>query len=559
MGGHSTTPASARPLSARRWVWRRRVAAGAGTALAVALALAGLGAAHSRPGTIARSAWEANERLFNEVFRIVSTNAVDSVSDDDLYVKAARGLVHELGDPYADLYSPAELKTFLRNGIGNSYGGLGMGIEDAGGGITVTAVFSGTPAADAGVQIGDRIAAVDGESTAGWSVDRVSAHTTGPVGTTVDVTFERPGMTTPLKTHLVRARVHVPSVPYAVMLDAHTGYVPLQHFSETAPEEAAAAVARLRRSGATAFVLDLRGNGGGDLDAALAVTNVFLPADQPVVSVHYRGQPAQVLKTRATPVEPSLPLAVLIDGGTASASEIVAGALQDHDRAVLVGTPSFGKGLVQTMYPLEGGWAVKMTTGRWYTPSGRSIHRNRTLVDNRLVDDDSSPPPHTLANARAGRPQYHSDSNRTLYGGGGIVPDVFVASDTLSTAVQQALRPLGEHASDARRALNELAQDITPGVAAQRRADFPVDTNWRTTYYAKLRTRGVVLDRDAGGIAGPTIDGLIAREVARRAFGDSAAFRRSVTTDAALRSAISLLHGAASEHQVLAAADVQPG
>jgi len=482
------------------------------------------------------------------------------LSDDELYVKAARGLVHELGDPYADLYSPAELKTFLRNGIGNTYGGLGMGIEDAGGGgVTVTVVFSGTPAADAGVQIGDRIVAVDGESTAGWSVDRVSAHTTGAVGSAVDVTFDRPGTTTPLQVHLVRARVHVPSVPYAVMLDAHTGYVPLQHFSETAADEAASAVARLRRAGATAFVLDLRGNGGGDLDAALAVTNVFLTNNLPVVSVHYRGQPAQVLRTRAAAVEPALPLAVLIDGGTASASEIVAGALQDHDRAVLVGTPSFGKGLVQTMYPLEGGWAVKMTTGRWYTPSGRSIHRNRTLVGHRLVDDDSSPAPRTLASARSGRPEYRSDADRRLYGGGGIVPDVFVGADTLSTAVQQALRPLGDHAAVARRALNELAQDVTPAIAAHKRADFAVDTSWRSAYYARLRAHGVLVDGEAGAVAGPTLDGLIAREVARRAFGDSAAFRRSVATDAALRSAISLLHGAATEHQVFAAAAVQPG
>ena len=536
--------------TAGRGAWRTRTLWGALAVLAVVA-----GTARSAPAALRHSGVE----LFDAVFHEVAAHSVDSLSEDALYENAARGLIKELKDPYADLYSPTELAGFLRNAIGNGYGGLGMGIEQSGDAVSVTAVFSGFPAALAGVQIGDRIIAVDGESTKGWTPDRVSARTTGAVGTPVEVTFERAGVATPIKDRMIRSRVHVPSVPYAVMLDDHTGYVPLQHFSETAADEAAHAVARLRTQGASSFVLDLRGNGGGDLDAALAVTNIFLHANQPVVSVRYRGQSPQLLKTRDQGDETIHPLAVLIDGGTASASEIVAGALQDHDRAVLVGTPSFGKGLVQTMFPLDGGWAVKMTTGRWFTPSGRSIHRNRSLVNNRLVDDDTTPAPTTLLAARSGRPTYRSDAGRTLYGGGGITPDVFVVADTFPSSTRPMLRVLAEHGTDARRALEDVALQITPAVSAAHHASYTDDPAWRDAFYAKLQAYGVKVDRPVFDAGAPVVDRLIDREVARRAFGDSTVFRRGIPDDAPLRAAVNLLHGAATEQQVLAAADLVPG
>jgi carboxyl-terminal processing protease len=544
------TSAAEAGTPSRRHPWRTRIVWGTAAVLAVVASTA-----RSAPAALHRTGVE----LFDAVFHEVAAHSVDSLSEDVLYENAARGLMKELHDPYADLYSPAELASFLRNSIGNSYGGLGMGIEQSGDEVSVTAVFAGFPAALAGVQIGDRIVAVDGESTKGWTPDRVSARTTGAVGTPVEVTFSRAGVPTPFRDRMVRSKVHVPSVPYAVMLDAHTGYVPVQHFSETAAEEAARAVVRLRTQGATSYVLDLRGNGGGDLDAALAVTNIFLHANQPVVSVRYRGQSPQLLKTRDQGDEIGHPLAVLIDGGTASASEIVAGALQDHDRAVLVGTPSFGKGLVQTMFPLDGGWAVKMTTGRWFTPSGRSIHRNRTLVNNRLVDDDTTPAPTSLVAARAGRPTYRSDAGRTLYGGGGITPDVFVAADTFPSSARPMLRLLAEHGADARRALDEVALDVTPAVSAGGHSTYTDDPAWRAEFYAKLEAHGVKLDHQAFDAGTPVIDRLIDREVARRAFGDSAVFRRGISDDAPLRAALGLLHGAATEQQVLAAADLIPG
>jgi carboxyl-terminal processing protease len=220
----------------RRRPWRTRIVWGTAAILAVVA-----GTARSAPAALHRTGVE----LFDAVFHEVAAHSVDSLSEDALYENAARGLVKELNDPYADLYSPAELASFLRNSIGNSYGGLGMGIEQAGDEVSVTAVFAGFPAALAGVQIGDRIVAVDGESTKGWTPDRVSARTTCAVGTPVEVTFARAGVPAPIRDRMIRSRVHVPSVPYAVMLDAHTGYVPVQHFSETAADEAAGAVGKV--------------------------------------------------------------------------------------------------------------------------------------------------------------------------------------------------------------------------------------------------------------------------------------------------------------------------
>jgi carboxyl-terminal processing protease len=237
----------------------------------------------------------------------------------------------------------------------------------------------------------------------------------------------------------------------------------------------------------------------------------------------------------------------------------VAGALQDHDRAVLVGTPSFGKGLVQTMFPLDGGWAVKMTTGRWFTTSGRSIHRNRTLVNNRLVDDDSAPAPTSLLAARSGRPTYRSDAGRTLYGGGGITPDVFVVSDTFPSSTRPMLRVLAEHGTDARRALDDVALQITPVVSATKRSSYTDDPAWRDAFYAKLQAYGIKLDRADFDAGAPVVDRLIDREVARRAFGDSTVFRRGIPDDGPLKAAVELLHGATTEQQVLAAADLVPG
>jgi carboxyl-terminal processing protease len=482
-------------------------------------------------------------RVFDEVLRRVANDAVDSIPPAALYEKAARGLVDKLDDPYADLYSPEQLSSFSRNQLGNRYGGLGMQIEQQQGTIVITGVFPNTPAERGGVQNGDRILAVDSVSAAGWTIDQTSGHLTGAAGTPVVVTFARTGVTQPIRIGFTRAVIHVPVVPYAVMLDDHIGYIPLQRFNDESHDEVARSIRQLTARGARAFILDLRGNPGGSLDESVAMSNLFLKPGQTIVDVRYRNQPNSEYHARETPVAPDAPVVVLVDGYSASASEIVAGALQDHDRALILGTTSFGKGLVQSLFPLQGGWGLKMTTGKWYTPSGRSIQRPRkkgTLIPDSTETDS----------ARRARPAFHSDGGRVVYGGGGITPDVVVQPDTASTAEQQLLRALAPKSQQTHATLYNYALELKKSV----RPDFKVSDAWRDTLYSRLTAAGVAVDRAKFTAGERVIDRMLEERVASLAFGDSAAFRRIVPEDQQLLRAIGMLHGRRSQAEVLAAA-----
>src|SRR5688500_9090162 len=286
-------------------------------------------------------------KVFADVLRYVETSAIEGLSQDEIYERAARGLVDRLGDDYADLYSPQELATFSREQLGSAYGGLGMQIEDQAGTVTVTRVFPSTPAERGGVRAGDRILMVNGESMRGKKLEEVSGKLVGQPGTNVEVAFGRAGVTEPIRGTYTRAVVHIPAVPYAIVLDGGIGYVPLQKFNENAATDVRNALIDLRTRGAKSYVIDLRGNGGGSPNEALLISNLFLRAGQEISRVEYRKAEPDIYTSRNITVIPDAPIAVLTDGYSASASEIVAGALQDHDRAFIVGTTSFGKGLVQ--------------------------------------------------------------------------------------------------------------------------------------------------------------------------------------------------------------------
>ena len=300
-------------------------------------------------------------RVLDQVLQLVSTRFVDTVSQGALYEKAARGLVKELNDPYSELFTPKELASFSQQTNGK-YAGIGMQIEEQQGAIAISRVFPHTPAEAAGVREGDRIAFVDTLSTRGWKTQQVSDYLIGVPGTKVTVKFQRPGVPELITSTFTRQVIHIPAVPYAIVLDNKIGYVPVQRFNETATEEVQDAVARLSREGVKGVILDMRGNPGGILDQSTAMSNLFLRSGQEIVSVRSRTSDTQRFTTSGDAVFPSVPLTVLTDEGTASASEIVAGALQDHDRALVVGSTSFGKGLVQTLFPLDGGYALKITT-----------------------------------------------------------------------------------------------------------------------------------------------------------------------------------------------------
>lgn len=524
-------------LEAARAARKRRVKRAAAAALVLPLVVGAF---------MLQSAVSENGKLFEEVLTRVANYGVDGVQPDSLYGLAARGLLRRIGDPYADLYSPEELAQFQRESLRNGYGGMGMLVELVRDTATVMRVYNNTPASGAGVLVGDRIVQVDGQNVTHLTLDKVTSRLLGPDGTPVHVTLVRHGFAAPIAVEARRAVVHVPVVPYALMLQDNVGYVPLDRFSETSAQELQNALEKLRTQGARAFVIDLRGNGGGSLDQSIRIANLFLPQGAEELRVVYRNAPTEVYRASDQPLLPSEPVVVLTDEGTASASEIVAGALQDHDRGVVIGTPSFGKGLVQDLFPLEGGWAMKLTTGRWYTPSGRSIQRPRKVnPDGSFVPDDTLPPTDSALRAR---PVFHSDAGRTVYGGGGITPDVVVKEDTLTAPERTLLRALSTHPTATNQVLSEYSLELTKGV----RTGFSVDPAWRTEVYRRLQKDGVTVDRPTFDAGATLLDRMLEQRVSSLAFGDSASFRRNVARDRPLQSALGVLHGARTEAEALA-------
>lgn len=507
-------------------------------------------------------------RLFDQVLSLVADRFVDTVDNAALYEKAARGLVEELDDPYSELLTPKQLQRFSTNSTGR-YGGIGMRIEDQDGVITVVQVFPNTPAEAAGIQEGDRIVQVDTASTRGWSTEQVSNALIGTPGTQVNVRFVRPGVGEVISHRLTRATIHIPAVPYALLLENKIGYIPLQSFNESAGEELDSSVDQMLKAGANGIIIDLRGNPGGILDQGLAVADIFLDGGDEIASVRGRGMMSQQFVAKGKPKMPNLPLVVLVDGYTASASEIVAGALQDHDRALVVGTTSFGKGLVQTVFPLEGGYALKLTTAKWFTPSGRSIQKDRENKASEVLAA-AGQPGDTTASARIdltraqgapssletdavkkNRPVFRSDAGRIVYGGGAITPDVIIPDDTVTTREQEFLKAIGPKSPQVRIALWNYAQELKPRVSSP---TFQVQAEWREEFYRRLTAAKVEVDKQLFDAARPTIDKWLSHFVTRFAFGDSAAARREIPDDPQLLRAIELMKKGNTQKDLFAVA-----
>ena len=489
-------------------------------------------------------------RLFDQVLSLVSDRFVDTVPSADLYEKAARGLVREINDPYAALYSPKQLAEFTAS-TGGRYAGLGMLVEDQQGVTVVSRVYPHTPAEAGGVHDGDHIVAVESQAVHGWKLPQVTDALKGNPGTQVSVTFARPGVTSPIVLKLTRAIIHIPAVPYTILLDGKIGYLPLLQFNETSGDEFQHAVQTLSREGARGIVIDLRGNGGGIVDQAIDISNLFLKDGAEIATVRARSGEVQRYAARGTPLAPTLPLVVLTDGYTASASEIVAGALQDHDRALVVGTTSFGKGLVQSLFTLDGGWALKLTTAKWYTPSGRSIQKERKVVDGRIVEEPDSLETDTV---KKNRPQYKSDAGRIIYGGGAITPDVVVQPDTLSMPEQQFLKAISPKSQEFYITLYNYSMELKDKV----HPDFTVSSAWRDELYRRLTKAGVPLDQKLYTDATPEVDRVLGDRVARFAFGDSTAKRRELSDDNQLVRAVELLRRGSTQQDLFTLAQHEP-
>lgn len=360
---------------------------------------------------------------FGEVYRNLAFGYVDQINPEAAVEAAIRGLMDEL-DPYSD-YFVEDAAQQLEDLSRGEYGGVGMevGLRGSDKRVTVISPFEGSPSWDAGLQANDEIVAVDGVSTLGKPLSDVVKLIKGEEGTTVTLGILRPGFDEARDYELVRRKIAIRDVRFAGIVDpgAGLGYVRLTRFSGRATESLAQAVDSLEDLGMKSLVLDLRGNPGGLLREAAGVADLFLERGLPIVTT--RGRSGEVVKRLISEEDPIFDgeLVVLINGGSASASEIVAGSLQDHDRALVVGSNSFGKGLVQSVVDLDEEAKIKLTTARYYLPSGRLIQRIDYFEGNEVLDHSADP---TLADTL-----FATGRGRAVVGGRGISPDIEVEAE----------------------------------------------------------------------------------------------------------------------------------
>ncbi len=495
-------------------------------------------------------------RLFEEVLSRVADYYVDSLDERQLYQMAIDGLLDQLHDPYSVFLKRDDFRALSEATSGN-YGGLGIQIDVRDGWITVVAPLPDTPAERAGIKSGDQIVALDGRATEGWKNDQAVKELRGQPGTPVELKVRRVGTDQPLTFKLTRAMIHVHSVYLSMMLDDRVGYVALSPVSETSAQELTDAIVALRKDGMRSLILDMRGNPGGLLDQGIAASDLFLDPGQEVVETRGRApNSSRVYRDSKPQPWPGMPIVVLVNGGTASAAEIIAGALQDHDRAVLVGTPTFGKGLVQSLWPLSSETALKLTTARWYTPSGRTIQRkSRNEADQEaqvvLAEQgrDTTKPDTSHV--------FRTDGGRTEYGGGGIRPDLFVSTDTLTASERAFLKALGGKVSLYRDVLSSYSLELK-GSGRLKDPTFPVTPDMVTEVLHRLRTRG--LDMPDSIVTG--VRALISHELGYEAtqysFGRTAEARRRLADDRQFQQALTLVRRAKSPQDLLALAATEP-
>ena len=362
-------------------------------------------------------------RVFTSALAAIDREYVDAVPSERLVYGAIDGMLHTL-DPHSSFFDPKEYAQMRERQEGRYYG-LGITIQVIDGDITVMSIFEGSPAYKKGLRRGDVIARIEGVDTKGWLSDQAVKKLKGPKGTTVNISIRRPGYEGLIDMEVVRDEGNITTVQGEFMLDKDTGYVKLTEFSETSDRELGKALSGLTSKGMTRLVLDLRNNPGGALDQAIRISNRFLPRGDLIV--YTRGRIANADQDYRATEESGythLPMVVLVNRGSASASEIVTGALQDHDRALIVGERTFGKALVQSVYRIVEGAGVAVTTGRYYTPSGRLIQRpwDGTFDEYLMygLRDQTSERPHQASELK------YTDAGRKVYGGGGIEPDKFV-------------------------------------------------------------------------------------------------------------------------------------
>lgn len=361
-----------------------------------------------------------NLTLLGNIYKEISTNYVEEI-DTEAFLKAGiHGMLNTL-DPYTD-YIEQDSRRQLNILTRGKYEGIGLLLNYRNNILTAAEPpFLGTPAARAGIREGDQILNVDGTPTKELGFQESVRHILGPEGSSVTLTIRREGMDKLLEFTLIREKITVQDVRYSGMIENNIGYIQLTRFSKNSAPEISQAIREMQNQNLDGLILDLRSNPGGVLQSAVQVSDIFLDKGKSIVSIRGRIEEAKAsFQSAMDPVYPQKPLVVLVNRISASASEIVAGAVQDHDRGVVVGDTTFGKGLVQSVVPLSPTTALKLTTAKYYTPSGRCIQRKNYSI---WEDDENN------------HKEFYTDNKRKVYGGGGIAPDIYVELPTVESYV----------------------------------------------------------------------------------------------------------------------------
>ncbi|MGI9038278.1 MAG: S41 family peptidase [Gemmatimonadota bacterium] len=505
----------------------------------------------------------SNSTLFDLVHRYVAERYVEEINPDSLYEKAIDGLLVELGDPYAAYIRGADDGTLLSN----NYGGVGMRVLAGEDGISVLGVIPDSPSSRLDLQKMDRIVEVEGESTLGWTQEEAVEALRGQRGEPVAVKVTREGRREPFDVVIVRDAVHLDATR-TVMLEGDVGYVRLEQFSRSSARELQRSIDNLRERGAESVILDLRYNAGGILPEAVEIADLFVPPNSPVVET--RGRDPQDNQSFTAPGPdryPGLPMVVLVNGYSASASEIVAGALQDFDRAVVMGSRTFGKGVMQSVFPLPGQHYLRLTTGTWYTPSGRSIHRDRDMeaalvpsefnqavnqaVSLGLADAPLASP--VVEADTAGRQVFRTASGRPVYGGGGIQPDILVHPDTL-TIPEQELRAAMIDAEVSLETLSlRFAVDWVRAHPRARPTEVTPELRREFVRFVETNTEGVIDEvtlQEGSGL----VDYRLGSQLATVAFDDEAGLKVLLDRQREVQDAAELLRAATTPEQLIALA-----
>ncbi len=474
-------------------------------------------------------------RLFENVVGAVHRHYIDSMGEGDLYQRAAAALVTSLNDPYAELLVRENYREYQRQMTGTQ---LDVGIQR---GPTESGFGPGTPAT---VGPGDEVLSIDGKSTVGWGAAKVDEALRRGADTTVTMVVRPLGSDRPVVRRMTRTPVHVPAASPGVLLDGGVGYVVLHRMSDRAADELRVAVDRLKRDGMKALVLDLRSNPGGLIREGVKVAGLFLhPGDTVAVSRGRAAKSPRVYLAEESADWDGIRLVLLVNRGTASSAEVIAGALQDHDRAALVGTPTYGKGVLQTTYPLGEEVALKLTTAKWFTPSGRWVQR---------------PPMEAVGGAGNRTPALEPKVFRTLAGRpipdqSGILPDLTVRSSLRADGERLLYSALGDDLERFRRVLSAYAAELRADGSVTDEA-FKVTAGMRDVLYDRLLDEGVSLRRETYEDASAYVADQLGYEIARELFGTESVVRRQAKADRQLQAALRLVRGADSQQETITSA-----